>query len=77
MRGGAEGAAVVGGGDLPEAGLGGVGVNDLRMAEGDVAVDFTVNQKNRDLGGGGGIFWRDILHVEVVLQASPEEGDLD
>ncbi len=41
--GGAEGAAVVGGGDWPEFCVGGVGVDDLRMAKGDVAIHFAMD----------------------------------
>ncbi len=48
--GGAECAAVVGGGDLPELGVGGVGVDEEGMAERNVAVELAVNQENRDRG---------------------------
>jgi len=77
LRGGAEGAAVVGGGDLPELGVGSASVNAAGVADRNVAVDFAVNQENGDRGGGGGIFWRNVLHVEVVLQAGADESDLD
>ncbi len=40
----ADGAAVVGFGDLPQVGTWGVGVNLLRVADGDVAVYGAVDQ---------------------------------
>ena len=43
LRGSAEGAAVVGDRDLPELGVGSVGVDAKGMAEGNVAVDFAVD----------------------------------
>ena len=57
--------------------LGISGVDDLRMAHGNVAIDLAVNQENRDRRGGDGIFRGNILHVEVILQAGAEEGDFD
>ena len=43
LGGGAEGAAVVGSGDFPELGVGIMGVNVARVADGDVAVDVAVD----------------------------------
>ena len=68
---------MVGVGDLPELGVWISRVDDLRMAHGNVAVDLAVNQENRDRRGCDGIFGRNILHAEVVLQAGAEEGDFD
>jgi hypothetical protein len=47
------------------------------VAEGDVAVDFAVDEENGDVGSGGGIFGGDFIHVEVIFQAGAEEGDFD
>jgi hypothetical protein len=77
LRRGAEGSAVVGSGDFPELGVGGQRVNSARVADGDVAVDFTVDEKDWDIGRGGGIFRRNLIHVEVVLPAGTEEGDFN
>ena len=72
--GGADSAAVVGGGRGPERCIWGAGVDATRVADGDVAVDLAVNQKDRDRGGGYGILRRDIFHFEVILQARSQEG---
>src|SRR5580693_6851781 len=54
----AESAAVVGGGNLPELGVGSVGVDAEGVAKGNVAVELAMNQKNRCRGCRCGIFWR-------------------
>ena len=77
MGGGAEGAAVVGGGDFPELGVWVAGVDAAGVADGDVAVGLAVDEEDWDGGRGYGIFGGDFLHVEVVLQAGAEEGDFD
>ena len=73
----AEGAAVVGSWDFPQDCIWGVGVVSLRVADGDVAVDLAVDQEDWDCRCGGGIFGRDVVQVEVILQAHAEEGDFD
>jgi hypothetical protein len=75
LRGCAEGAAVVGVGDFPQVCVWGACVNSLRVTYGDVAVDFAVNQENRDCCSCGGILWGNLLHVQVVLPTRAEEGD--
>lgn len=72
---GADGAAVVGSGDLPQDCVWGAGVDQLRVTDRYVAVDFAMNQQDRDCAGGHGILRRDIFHFEVILQASAEEGN--
>ncbi len=77
LRGGAGSAAMVGVEDFPEFGVGITGVDDFRMADRNVAVDFAVNQKNWDFGCGNGIFGRNFVHVKFVFQSGSEEGDFD
>jgi hypothetical protein len=73
--GGADGAAVPGIGHFPEFCLWGARVNRAGMADRDVAVEFSVNEENRDRRGGDGVFGGNLLHVEAVLQARAEKGD--
>src|ERR1700733_7758938 len=47
------------------------------MAGGNVAVDLTVDEENRDSRCGHGIFRGNVFHVEVVLQAGAKECDFD
>ncbi|SPE28481.1 hypothetical protein SBA2_40044 [Acidobacteriia bacterium SbA2] len=75
LGGSAEGATVVGVGDFPEFGFGGTLVNALRVAHGNVAVDFAVNQQDRDFCRCNGVFGGNIVHAEVVLHTRAEEGD--
>jgi hypothetical protein len=77
LRGGAESAAVVGSGDFPELRVGGARVNKAGVAEGDVAVDLAVDEKNWDAGCGRGVLGGDLLHAKVVLPAGPEESGFD
>ena len=77
MRSGADRAAVVGGRDFPELGVGIMHVNQARVTDWDVAVDLAVNQKNRDCGDCDGVFRRNLLHVEMIFPACAEEGDFD
>lgn len=66
-------AAVTGVGDLPENCIEVAGMNAPGVAEGNVAIDLAVNEKDRDLGSCDRIFWRNLLHVEVILQAHIDE----
>ena len=77
LRGSAVSAAVVGVGDFPELSVGIARVDQLRMTDWNVAVDLAVNQENRNVCPGDGIFGRDFLHVEAVLKAGAQESDLD
>jgi hypothetical protein len=74
---GVECATVVGSGDFPELSVGGEGVNSARVADWNIAVDLAVDEKDWDAGRGGGIFGRDLIHVEVVFPTGAEEGDFD
>ncbi len=77
LWGGADGAAVVGGADFPELGVGIARVDEAGVADWDVAVDLAVDEKDGGRRCGDGIFRRNLLHVEVVFQAGAEEGDFD
>ena len=77
LWGGADGAAVLGGRDFPQLSVRISGVNDAGMAGGNVAVDLTVDEENRDSRCGHGIFRGNVFHVEVVLQAGAKECDFD
>jgi hypothetical protein len=70
----ADGAAVVGSGDFPELGAGIGCVNGFGVTDGDIAVDLAVDQKNWNFGGGYGVLWRDLLHIEIVLPTRTQEG---
>lgn len=74
LRGGADGTAVVGGGDFPELRVCIPRVDDLRMTDWDIAIDFAVDQEDWNCRCGYGIFWRDLIHLKVILQARAEEG---
>lgn len=74
---GANRAAVVGGGDFPELGFWISSVDGFGVADGDIAVDLAVNEKDRDVCMRDGIFGGNLLHVEVILPAGAKEGDLD
>lgn len=73
----AYGSTVVGVRDVPENYILVAGLNAARVARRNVAVDLAVNQKNRNLRSCDRIFWRDLLHVEVVLETDVEESKLD
>ncbi len=73
----AHGSAVVGVGDFPENYILVAGLDLARMARRNVAVDFAVNEEDWDLRGGDGIRWRNLLHVEVVLETDIEESEFD
>lgn len=77
MRRCADGAAVIGVGDLPENYVGIAGLDAAGVAEGNVIVDLAVNQKDRHLGGYDRIFWRNLLHIEAVLQSHVQESEFD
>jgi len=77
FRGGTDCAAMVGGRHFPQDCVWGVGMDSFRMANWDVAIDLAVDQEDWDGRCGCGIFGRDVLHVEVILQARAEEGDFD
>lgn len=77
LGGGADSATVVGVGNFPELGVGISGADNLRVTQGNVAVDLAVNQENRDCRGCDGIFRGNILHAEVILQAGAEKGNFD
>ena len=66
---------MIGVGDFPKNYVAIAGLDAAGMAEGDVAVDLAVNQKDRHSGGCDRIFRRDLLHVEAVFPASVEEGE--
>jgi hypothetical protein len=68
---------MVGGGDFPELGVWVTGADAAGVADGDVAVDLAVNEKDRDRRCGDGLFRRDFLHVEVIFPVRAEEGDFD
>lgn len=74
---GADGAAVVGMGDFPEYCIWVVGVNFLRVADRNVAVDLAVDQKDGDLRSCDGLFRRNLLQMEVVFPAGAEECGFD
>jgi hypothetical protein len=73
----AYGSAVIGVGDFPENCVAISRFYSAGMANRYVAVDLTVNQEDWDLCGCHGIFWRDLLHVEMVLGADVEESEFD
>jgi len=77
LRGGAVSGAVVGCGNFPELSVGGECVNLPGVADWNVAVDFAVDKKDGNAGRGGGIFGRDLIHVEVEFPAGAEECDFD
>jgi hypothetical protein len=68
---------VVGSWDLPEVSVRGQRVDTARVADGNITVDFTVDEKDWDFGSCSGIFGRDLIHVEVIFPASAEECDFD
>ena len=74
---GAHSSAVVGVWYFPELHVRITGVDEAGVADGDVAVDLAVNEKDRNAGRRYGIFWRNIIHVQVVLPARAEKGGLD
>jgi hypothetical protein len=74
---GADCAAVVGIWDLPQVCIWGSRVNALRVPQQDVAIDLAVNQEHRNRCIRDRIFWRNLFHVEVILQARAEEGDFN
>ena len=53
------------------------GFDSQRVAEGNVAVDLTVNEQDGNFGGGNDIFWRDLLHVDAIFPAGIEEREFD
>jgi hypothetical protein len=67
------GTAVFGAGDFPKLDFGIARMDLAGVADGDVAVELAVDYQNRDKGRDSGIFGRDLIHVEVVLQAGPQE----
>jgi hypothetical protein len=73
----AEGAAVIGSGNLPENCARIASCEAEGVAKGNVAIHLAVNEKNGNVGGSEGIFGRDLLHVEVILQADVEESEFD
>ena len=73
----AEGAAVVGVGDLPQHCLRIMGVNEARMTYGDVAVDLAVDKEDRNIAMGDGLFGRDLLHIQSILPSCTQERDFD
>ena len=77
MWGCAYGSAVIGVGDFPENYFRIASLNAAGVAQGNVAIDLAVNQKNRDSRGCDRVFWRDLLHVEAVLPARVEESEFD
>ena len=77
LRGGVVGGAVVGCGDFPELSIGGECLNSARVADWNVAVDIAVNEKDWNAGRGGGIFGRDLIHVEVIFPAGAKKCDFD
>ena len=77
LWGGAYCSAVVGVGDFPQNYFWIAGLDLARVANGYVAVDLAVNQEDWDLCGCYGIFWRDLLHIEMVLGADVEERKFD
>lgn len=77
MRGGAYGSAVVGAGDFPELRVGSAGVNGFGVANGNVAVDLAVDEKNWNSCRCDGVLGRKGRQVEVVLPTRAEERDFD
>lgn len=51
-------------------------MNRPRMPHGNVAIDQSMNQKNRHAGFGDGFFRRSPPHPQPVLPPSPYKGDL-
>jgi len=73
----ADGAAVIGVGDLPENRVRIAGVDLAGVAEGNVAVDLAVDEKNWNSRGGDGVLGRDWPHVQVMFPADIEEREFD
>jgi hypothetical protein len=73
----ADGSAVIGVWDFPQHCVAIAGLDAVRVAERNVAIDLTVNQKDWDSRDRDGIFRRDLLHVETVLRPNVEESKLD
>ena len=73
----ADGSAVIGVWDFPQHCVAIAGLDAVRVAERNVAIDLTVNQKDWDSRGRDGIFGRDLLHVETILRPNVEESKLD
>jgi len=71
-----DGAAVIGVGNLPQDDAGVSGLDTARVANGNVAVIFSVDEEDGNGTGGHCFFGRDLLHVEFELPPSAKEGDL-
>ena len=77
LRGGAYGSAVVGAGNFPELCVGSTGVNGFGVADGNVAVDLAVDEKNRNSCRCDGVLGRKCRQVEVVLPTRSKKRDFD
>jgi len=77
LGGGAYGSAVVGTGDFPELCVGSAGVNGFGVANGNVAVDLAVDEKNWNFGRCDGVLGRKCRQVEVVLPTRSKKRDFD
>ena len=77
LRGRAVGGAVVSCGNFPKLSVGGECVNSAGVSDWNVAVDFTMDEKDWDVGREGGIFGRDLIHVEVEFPSGAKECDFD
>lgn len=77
LRGSRGGTAVFGTGNFPELSDGIAGADAAGVADGDVAVKLAVDEQNRDVVGGYGIFRGDFLHVQLILPTGAEKGDFD
>jgi hypothetical protein len=69
--------AVAGCGDFPQGNVGIAGLDTMRVADRNVAVDLAVNQGNWNRGCCYRIFWGDLLHAESVLPSDVEESEFD
>ena len=52
-------------------------MNELRMANRDVAIHLPMNEQNWNSAGGNRVLGRSGLHIQTVLPASAEECDFD